>query len=296
MTEIIVFLAAKPALFVFFAACFGAAMGSFFNVVIWRLPQIMEREWLTDIKEWFQEEKWAFPKEAEKRIPALHKSLAYPASACPHCSKPIPLWFNVPVFGWLVLKGRGACCGKPISARYPLIEATCSVIAAAVAFKYGPTVQFLAACAFVYLLVVLAAVDFDTNLLPDGPNLSLLWAGLVFASLGWTPTTLSQSLWGCVVGYAGLGSVRLLGGMAFKREAMGAGDPKLMAAIGAWIGPAALIPAILIASVSGVVGGLVIQQTRGMGKGAHIPFGPFLALGGAIVFFFKPQIMSLLGF
>ncbi|KAB0580604.1 prepilin peptidase [Ideonella dechloratans] len=275
----------------------GLCVGSFLNVVAHRLPRMMERQWwadvaaqLSDADSWQRTFGDTAPKplaptsqELERRLEALAPlSLARPASRCPSCGHAIRWHENIPLLGWLRLRGRCAACGTRISARYPLVELVTGLLFAGLAWRIGPQPAVLLWCGVAATLVALTAIDWDTTLLPDSLTLPLLWAGLCAAALGWTlPVT--QSIAGAVVGYLSLWSVYWLFKLTTGKEGMGAGDFKLLAALGAWLGWQAILPIVLMASVIGAVVGIGMKLGNALREGRYVPFGPFLAGGGLVV-------------
>ncbi len=276
----------SPAADVALAAVLGLLIGSFLNVVIHRLPRMLERQWDAECAHHLGQ-----PAPAAPRYDLLR-----PASACPHCGHAIRWWENIPVASWLVLRGRCSACRGRISPRYPLVEAATAGLFAFTAWRWGVTPAGAAWAAFCAVLLALALIDWDTTLLPDDLTLPLAWGGLIAAALGWTGTPLADALWGAVAGYLSLWSVyqgfRLLTG----KEGMGFGDFKLFAALGAWFGWTALIPLILVASVLGAVIGLGMKFGGRLREGGYLPFGPFLAFAGLVALVLGPErILSGLG-
>lgn len=272
-------LAGEPALLLGFAAVFGALIGSFLNVVIYRLPVMMERAWEDDVA--------AARDEAAAERPTFN--LLTPRSRCGHCGHVIGALENIPVISWLVLRGKCSACGGAISARYPLVELGTALLFAACAWKFGATVQALAAMAFCAVLVALTGIDIDTQLLPDQLTLPLLWLGLLFntASL-FTPLT--DAVIGAACGYLALWSIYWLFKLATGREGMGYGDFKLLAALGAWFGWMALPVLLLLSSVVGAVLGIATLLIQRKGRHTALAFGPYLALAGVIVLFFGERL------
>ena len=275
----------------------GLCVGSFLNVVVHRLPLMLERQWwldvglqLADAQGWQRTfgkpaPKWASQAATElenqlDKLPPL--SLAQPASHCPACGHAIAWYENIPLLSWLRLRGRCSACKAPISVRYPLLELGTGALFAAVAGHFGPTPISLMWCAMVATLVALAAIDWDTTLLPDGLTLPLLWAGLVAAALDWT-LPLSTALTGAAAGYLSLWSIYWLFKLATGKEGMGYGDFKLLGALGAWLGWQAILPILIMSSVIGAVVGIGLKATGGLRGGRYVPFGPFLAGGGLVV-------------
>ncbi|MBN9204335.1 prepilin peptidase [Methylibium petroleiphilum] len=263
----------------------GLCIGSFLNVVIHRLPQMMERAWRLESAELLG----VTPPE----LPAL--TLAKPASRCPQCGHRIRWFENVPVLSWLLLRGRCSACKTPISPRYPLFEIATGLLFALLAWRFGAQPTVLAWCAFVAVLLALSGIDWDTTLLPDSLTLPLLWAGLVAAALGWT-LPLSTSVWGAVFGYLSLWSVYWLFKLTTGKEGMGAGDFKLLAALGAWLGWQMLLPIVLGASLIGAVVGIAMKLGGALHEGRYVPFGPFLAGAGLVVLYAgSERVMGWLG-
>jgi leader peptidase (prepilin peptidase)/N-methyltransferase len=252
------------------AGVLGLLVGSFLNVVIHRLPRMMERQWAAECAE-------LSGQPAPEQPPY---DLMRPRSACPHCGHAIRWWENIPVLSYLALRGRCSSCGASISPRYPAVEIATAALFAFAGWRWGVTPQGAAWCLFSAALVALAMIDWDTTLLPDDITLPLLWGGLIAAALAWTPVTLADALWGAVAGYLSLWGVyhgfKLLTG----KEGMGYGDFKLFAALGAWFGWQALVPIILMASVIGAVIGIAMKFSKSLREGGYVPFGPFLALAG----------------
>ena len=264
------------------AGVLGLLIGSFLNVVIHRLPKMMEQQWKLECAEFSGQETEA--PAAQERY-----NLVVPRSACPHCGHQIGWHENIPVISYLFLRGKCAACRHPISARYPLVELATAALFAWCGWRWGWTPTAAAWCLFASALVALTLIDWDTTLLPDDITLPLLWAGLIAAMLGWTGVALSDATWGAVGGYLSLWLVYWGFKLATGKEGMGYGDFKLFAALGAWFGWQALIPIILMASVIGAVVGIGMKFTRSLREGGVVPFGPFLALGGITAMLFGPE-------
>ena len=274
-------LRAKPTFFVIFSAIFGLAVGSFLNVVIHRLPKMMEREWHNNCLEL-----------QGKEVPEQPKyTIVTPRSACPNCGHNITALENIPVISYLMLGGKCKGCKSRISIRYPLIEALTGVVIGAVACKYGYTYSSLFAFMFVFALVALTFIDFDTQLLPDDITLPLLWLGLLF-NLNGGFVDIKSAVLGAVFGYLILWSVYWLFKLVTGKEGMGYGDFKLLGAIGAWFGWQLLPAVILLSSVVGAIIGIAMIMFKGKSGGTAIPFGPFLALGGIAALFFGQQLSA----
>ena len=259
-------------------AVFGLCIGSFLNVVVHRLPIMMERQWRTESAELLGIEAARAPGDDGTPL-----NLAQPRSRCPHCGHVLRWHENLPLVGWLRLGGRCSACRAPISKRYPLVEAGCGLLFAAIGWRFGAQPVTLLWCAFAAMLLAMSLIDWDTTLLPDSMTQPLAWAGLIAAAMGWIPLTLSQSLWGAVAGYLSLWSIFWLFKLATGKDGMGAGDFKLLAALGAWLGPAMLLPIVLGASLLGAVVGIGMKLSANLREGRYVPFGPFLAGGGAVV-------------
>ena len=254
-------------------------VGSFLNVVIYRLPIIMQREWASQCAELRGEEEVASPP----------FSLSRPRSACPSCSHPISAMENIPVLSYVFLRGRCSQCAAPISLRYPLIETLTGLLSGFVAwhFGYGATAFF--ALLFCWALIALTFIDLDTQLLPDSITQPLLWLGLLI-NISATYTPLESALTGAVAGYLTLWSVYWLFKLTTGKEGMGYGDFKLLAAIGAWFGWQMLPLVILLSSVVGAFVGIALILFAKHGRNIPIPFGPYLASGGLIALFWGHTI------
>lgn len=270
----------------------GLLVGSFLNVVIHRLPKMMELRWAAECADLQKQQDGS----NEPLAPVATFNLMVPRSRCPHCGHQIRWFENVPVLSYLAIKGRCASCRAPISARYPLIEFTCAALFAWCGWRWGLTWTGLAWSGFAAAVLALAAIDWDTTLLPDDITLPLLWAGLCAAALGLGETTLTDALWGAVGGYLSLWLVYWGFKLATGKEGMGYGDFKLFAALGAWFGWQALIPVILMASVIGAVVGIGMKVFSRLREGGYVPFGPFLALAGLTAMIFGPtSILAAIG-
>ncbi|MEO8921867.1 MAG: A24 family peptidase [Caldimonas sp.] len=265
----------------FVLAIFGICIGSFLNVVIHRLPLMLERGW--------KQESADLLGVTTPETPVI--SLATPASRCPSCGHAIVWYENIPLASWLWLRGRCSACKTRISPRYPVVEALTGLLFAAVGWRFGAQPVALLWCGFCATLVALAGIDWDTTLLPDNMTLPLLWAGLVTAALGWT-IPLGDSVWGAVAGYLSLWCVYWLFKLTTGKEGMGFGDFKLLAALGAWLGLKMILPIVLAASLIGAVVGIAMKMSAALREGRYVPFGPFLA-GAAIVVMFAGQARVL---
>jgi leader peptidase (prepilin peptidase)/N-methyltransferase len=267
------------------AALFGLAIGSFLNVVIHRLPLMLERGWKAESAELL----------GVAHDPGPPLTLARPRSRCPSCGHMIRWHENIPVLSWLRLRGRCSACRAPIPARYPLVELATAVVFGLIAWRTGATPVALLWCAFAAVLIAAAVIDWDTTLLPDDLTLPLLWGGLVAAALGWT-VPLADALWGAVAGYLSLWSVYWLFKLVTGKEGMGYGDFKLLAALGAWLGVKMILPVLLFASIIGAAVGLAMKASGALREGRYVPFGPFLAGGGlAVMLVGAPRVLGWLG-
>lgn len=271
-----------PNLDIAFMAVIGLLIGSFLNVVIYRLPKMMERQWAAECTELSGN-----PQESGDAF-----NLVVPRSACPACGHKIKWYENVPVISYVVLRGRCSACQAPIGLRYPAVELACAALFSYCAWRWGASMTTLVWCAFSAAILALAAIDWDTTLLPDDINQPLLWLGLIAAAVQWTPVGLSTALWGAVAGYLSLWSVYWAFKLVTGKEGMGYGDFKLFSAMGAWFGWQSLIPMILLASVIGAVVGIAMKLSVGLREGGYVPFGPFLAGAGLTALVVGPQALQ----
>jgi len=278
-----------PTALVLATGLLGLLLGSFLNVVIYRLPRILEKQWRCSCYEILQQQP---PKEDQpKRF-----NLMVPASCCPNCQRPIKAWENIPVISYLFLKGRCAGCEQPISKRYPIIELLTALLSALLAYHYGFGWPLAACLVLTWALICLTMIDIDTQLLPDNITLPLLWLGLIANSQGLF-VTLPEALWGAVLGYLSLWSVYQLFKLVTGKEGMGYGDFKLLAALGAFMGWQALPVIIILSSLVGAVIGIAGIIILGRDKNIPIPFGPYLAIAGWLNLLFGEAILSYyLGF
>jgi leader peptidase (prepilin peptidase)/N-methyltransferase len=261
------------------AGVFGLLIGSFLNVVIYRLPKMLERQWAAECAD--------LQDKTPEQAPAFN--LVTPRSRCQTCGHQIRWYENIPVVSYLALKGSCSACKAAISMRYPLVEIATGVLFAWCVWRWGMSLTALAWCGFSATLVALTLIDWDTTLLPDDLTLPLLWAGLIAAALRWTDVPLVHALWGAVAGYMSLWLIYQAFKLLTGREGMGYGDFKLFAALGAWFGWPALVPIILMASVIGAVIGIGMKFASSLREGGYVPFGPFLALGGLTAMIFGPS-------
>jgi len=285
MTLFLQLLHDSPAFFISLCGLVGLLVGSFLNVVIHRLPKIMEREWLAQCAELNGQANAGSGKE---KVVAPY-NLRTPRSACPHCGHQISALENIPVLSYLALRGKCRKCGKAISPRYPIVEAVTGILSAYAAWHFGFGLAAVAAIIFIWALLALTFIDFDTQLLPDDITLPLLWLGIIFNLYG-TFTSLSNAIVGAIAGYLVLWSVYWLFKLVTGKEGMGYGDFKLLAAIGAWLGWPLLPLVIMLSSVVGAVVGITLIIAVRHGRNVPIPFGPYLAGGGLIALFWGPQL------
>ncbi|MGH8116115.1 MAG: prepilin peptidase, partial [Rhodanobacteraceae bacterium] len=268
---------AWPIALLLFIGLVGLIVGSFLNVVAYRLPIMMELAWRAQCAELD-----THPVPVPAHAQSGRFDLAWPPSTCPSCGQRIAALHNVPVLSYLALRGRCAACGYRISPRYPFVEAAAAILGVAVAYAFGPTWTTVAALGFTWSLLALALIDLDHKLLPDSLTLPLLWAGLLLAAfpVHGAPlfVDLFSSVIGAAAGYLSLWLVYHLFKLATGKEGMGHGDFKLFAAAGAWLGATALLPVIIIAALSGVVGGLIMLRAAGKDRSVPFAFGPFLVI------------------
>ena len=294
-------LSQMPAAWVALAGLVGLLVGSFLNVVIHRLPIMLDRQWREQCTELDAPVAELPPGPAPAAVEPYN--LVVPRSACPACRAPIKSWQNIPILSWLWLRGKCAHCNAPISLRYPLIELLCAVLSAAVAWRFGFGWTAGAALAVTWTLIALTGIDLDTQLLPDALTLPLLWGGLL-ASLAASPGAGSSggaslpvspaaAITGAAAGYLCLWAVYQLFRLCTGKEGMGYGDFKLLAALGAWLGWHMLLPIILCSASVGAVVGIALILSGRRGRGVPIPFGPFLAAAGWLAMMWGPQWVSV---
>ena len=267
-------------------ALLGLLIGSFLNVVIYRLPVMLEAQWKAECAEMTGQELAA----------TAPFNLMAPRSRCQHCGHQLAWHENIPVFSYLVLGGKCSACKQSISLRYPAVELACGALFFFCGWRWGATPTALLWSGFAASLLTLAMIDWDTTLLPDSITLPLLWAGLIAAALGLTRVAPTESIWGAVGGYMSLWLVYWGFKLATGKEGMGFGDFKLFAALGAWFGWQALVPIILMASVIGAAIGIAMKFSSGLREGGYIPFGPFLAGAGLTAMVTGPEaILKVVG-
>jgi len=286
-------LQSSPVLFISVATILGLMVGSFLNVVIHRLPRMMEREWREQCSALSAGHSVPCAGHGETAgesvPPEAPYNLVVPRSACPSCGHMISARENVPVISWLILRGRCAHCKAPISPRYPVVEALTGLLSGFVAWHFGFGPAALTALLLIWSLIALTFIDFDTQLLPDSITQPLIWLGLL-CNLNGLFTTLGSALIGAVAGYLTLWTIYWLFKLVAKKEGMGYGDFKLLAAIGAWLGWQMLPLVILLSSLVGAAVGISLILFAGHGRQIPIPFGPYLAGGGLIALLWGKQI------
>ena len=280
------YLAASPAALILVCVLFGLLVGSFLNVVIHRIPKMMEATWRQEARELLEQ-----PAPKGEETPPIF-NLVTPGSHCPHCNHRIRWYENVPVVSWALLKGRCSGCKAAISKRYPIIELLTALVAGLCAWRFGydPWLIFMLYGSFT--LLALAVIDLDTTLLPDDLTYPLLWAGLLAAVLGISPVSLSDAVIGAMAGYLALWSLYWVFKLLTGKEGMGYGDFKLLAAFGAWLGWQMLPLIVLLSAVVGTVVGLSMILFRGHDKNIPIPVGPYLAAAGWIAMLYGDEIVS----
>ncbi|QER40755.1 prepilin peptidase [Acinetobacter suaedae] len=282
MQQFLTYFIENPVALYLAVGLFSLCIGSFLNVVIFRTPRMMEQEW--------QQECQMLLHPKQPIIEEEKLTLSQPASTCPKCHTPICWYQNIPVISWLVLRGKCGACQNPISIRYPLIELLtmgCSLVVVAV---FGPTLQMLFGLVLTWVLITLTFIDFDTQLLPDRFTLPLAALGLVINSFA-IYTTADAAIWGYVIGFLCLWIVYYLFKIFTGKEGMGYGDFKLLAALGAWMGPMLLPLIVLLSSVVGAIIGIILLKMRG--ENQPFAFGPYIAIAGWIAFLWGDQIMKV---
>lgn len=279
---IIDFWQSNPLVFTLTIAVLGLLVGSFLNVLVYRLPKMMMRDWRSQAREVLE-----MPAEEQGET----FNLLLPNSSCPHCEHEIRPWENIPLLSWLFLRGRCSSCQGPISQRYPLVELAGGVLAGVIAWQYGVSWDTLAMLVLTWGLLAMSLIDADHQILPDVLVLPLLWLGLILNSFGMF-VSLSDAFWGAVIGYMSLWSIFWLFKAVTGKDGMGYGDFKLLALLGAWGGWQILPLTILLSSLVGAVLGVIILRVQRNSLSKPIPFGPYLALAGWIALIWGDQITS----
>ncbi|MDR6644532.1 MULTISPECIES: prepilin peptidase [Rhodanobacteraceae] len=275
------------ALWIGLAGVFGLLFGSFLNVVILRVPARMQAEWRKQAREVL---------ELDAVDEALPPGVVKESSHCPKCKHPLAARDNIPLFGWLMLRGRCRYCHEPISIQYPLVELLAGLASAAVVWRFGPTPGALAGLVLTYFLIALSGIDARTQLLPDELNYPLLWIGLGLCLIpSWQPLPIAptSAILAALLGYLSLWSVYWLFKLLTGKEGMGHGDFKLLAALGAWMGPVALLPIVMLSSLIGAIVGGALILFRRHGREVPIPFGPYLAAAGWVWFLVGDRLLAL---
>ncbi len=283
----------RPAVLIALTAGLGLLVGSFLNVVIYRLPLMLQREWRQQCCEFLELDAQNFSKADPV---AQHKvfTLAKPDSHCPQCNAPVRAWQNIPILSYALLGGRCASCKASISLRYPLVEAATGLLSALVAWHFGASLLTLALLVFMWCLIALTMIDFDHQLLPDNITLPLLWLGLLVNTL--LPAGLASpgdAVLGAGLGYLSLWSLYWAFKLLTGKEGMGYGDFKLLAALGAWMGWQSLLPIVILSSLVGAIVGISLLVLRGRDRNIPIPFGPYLAGAGAIALLWGDTLQRL---
>lgn len=272
----------NPSAFIGLIFLLGLLVGSFLNVVAYRLPKMLERQWQSQARAFL-----ALPSAVQE--PTMH--LAWPPSHCPACGHKIRALENIPLLSWFFLRGQCAACDSTISPRYPLVEFACAVLSAIVAWQFGVTVEAAGILLLTWVLLVLSLIDLEYQILPDDIVLPFIWIGLLFNSLtDWVP--IQDALWGAILGYLSLYLVFWLFKLCTGKEGMGYGDFKLLAMLGAWGGWQVLPLTLFMASLVGAVLGSIILKMRRVDANTPLPFGPYLALAGWIALLWGEQLTA----
>ena len=282
LSELLEYLSQNPTALYFAVGVLSLCVGSFLNVVIYRTPKMMEQEWHTECQLLLHPEQAIIDEEK--------LSLSKPASTCPKCKTAIKWYQNIPVISWLALRGKCGSCQNPISIRYPFIELLTAICSLTVVAVYGPTLQMLFGVLLTWILITLTFIDFDTQLLPDRFTLTLAAIGLAINSYSLF-TTPTAAIWGYVIGFLSLWIVYYLFKVVTGKEGMGYGDFKLLAALGAWMGPLLLPLIILLSSVVGAIIGIILLKIRE--ENMPFAFGPYIAIAGWVAFLWGDQIMKI---
>jgi leader peptidase (prepilin peptidase) / N-methyltransferase len=287
-----------PALFAGSVFLLGLIVGSFLNVVIYRLPIMLERDWRSQAAELLSSVDHTAAPGHMSQAAAERFSLSTPRSSCPSCKAPIEVWQNVPVLSWLLLRGRCASCKTKISVRYPLVELATGLLSGWVAWHFGFGVAAACGLLITWVLIALTGIDIDHQLLPDGMTLPLLWAGLLAAVLigplagSPIPVSAHDAIIGAASGYVSLWLVFHAFRLITGKEGMGYGDFKLFAALGAWLGWKLLPLVILLSAAAGAILGIAMITLRGRDRGAPMPFGPYLAVAGWLAMMYGDVLIS----
>jgi leader peptidase (prepilin peptidase)/N-methyltransferase len=290
MDAIFQLMADSPPFFLSFVFIVSLMVGSFLNVVIYRLPVMMERSWKADFQAHFETDLPTLDSNSDS-AESTPFNLVKPDSTCPKCQHKIRAWENIPVLSWLLLRGKCSQCKNAISIRYPLIELATALCSVWIAWHFGYSWSALAGILMTWILVVLIFIDIDTMLLPDQLTLPLLWMGLLFSIVN-PDVSCVDSIIGATAGYLSLWSVYWAFKLLTGKEGMGYGDFKLLAALGAWMGWQHLAIVVLMSSLVGAVIGISILSLQGKDKGQAIPFGPYLAIAGWLTLLYGDWISA----
>lgn len=282
--DIINFFSQHNDFFLFIVAAFSLIIGSFLNVVIYRLPRMMMNQWNQECREYLGLK--TTPEDIEQF------DLVLPFSHCTSCKKPLKPWHNIPVISYLVLKGKCAYCSARISLRYPIVELICCFTSVYVAWRFGVTTQTLSGLVFTWILICLTFIDLDYHLLPDQLTLLLLWIGL-FLSIFAIFTHAHDAILGAIIGYSIFAITQMLFKFATGKVGMGQGDYKFLAALGAYLGWQQIPIIILLASVIGIIFGVTHMALKKQFKSVPLPFGPYLAVAGWVSLIWGTEILSL---
>ena len=292
MATLVELMQGSMALTAVLSGILGLLVGSFLNVVIYRLPLMLQREWRSQCLEYLQLD----PAKVKSTDPVIeHKTfnLLNPDSHCPVCRKPVRPWQNIPVLSYLLLRGRCSQCRTAIHWRYPIVEIVTALLSALVGWYFGATWTCLAALVFTWCLVSLTVIDIDHQLLPDNITLPLLWLGLVLSVTGHgTGVTPADALIGASIGYLSLWSIYWIFKLLTGREGMGYGDFKLLAVIGAWLGWQHLLTVVILSSLTGAIIGIAMAVIAGRDKNIPMSFGPYLAIAGFIALIWGDSISN----
>ena len=278
------YIASNTTMLLVYSFIIGAFIGSFLNVVIHRIPVMLERQWKSECQELLS---------PDTKTPVLQKyNLSVPRSHCPACNHQVKAFENIPIISYLFLKGKCSSCGIKISAQYPLVELLTAILTTIVVWNFGFSWQSLGGVLLTWFLIALSVIDIKTHLLPDNLTLPLLWLGIIF-NLFTTYTDLTSSILGAIFGYLALWSVFHLFKLITGKEGMGYGDFKLLAALGAWLGWQSLPLIILLSSAVGAIFGITMIVTKLQERSQPIPFGPYLAVAGWIAMLYGNQLIAL---
>lgn len=285
IVNIMQFLSANPDIFLLIVAAFSLLIGSFLNVVIYRLPRMIINEWNQECREYLGLK--PTPPSEKERL-----NLYLPMSHCPHCKKDLKPWHNIPVISYLVLGGKCAYCKAKISIRYPLVELICCLASIYVAWRFGFTLQTVGALIFTWVIICLTFIDIDYHILPDHLTFFLLWAGLFFSIFSVFSIS-HDAIIGALAGYLIFATIQWLFNLATGKVGMGQGDYKFLAALGGYLGWQQLPVIIILASIIGIIFGVTQMALKRQFKSVPLPFGPYLAFAGWISLIWGPEILHI---